>query len=105
MLLAKLLSKIFKKESGIVLIDYSGQKYICGRPKGDNPITLKLLKKNLNWKLILNPDLNFPVAYMNGDIVIENASLLEFLNLLFKNLGNNEITRTSYFFKKNFQFI
>ena len=105
MLLAKILSKIFKKESGIVLIDYSGQKYICGRPKGDNPIILKLLKKNLNWKLILNPDLNFPVAYMNGDIVIENASLLEFLNLLFKNLGNNEITRTSYFLKKNFQFI
>ena len=100
MLLAKILSKIFKKESGIVLIDYSGQKYICGRPKGDNPITLKLLKKNLNWKLILNPDLNFPVAYMNGDIVIENASLLEFLNLLFKNLGNNEITRMSYFLKK-----
>jgi len=100
MLLAKILSKIFKKESGIVLIDYSGQKYICGRPKGDYPITLKLLKKNLNWKLILNPDLNFPAAYMNGDIVIENASLLEFLNLFFKNLGNNEITRTSYFLKK-----
>ena len=100
MLLAKILSKIFKKESGIILIDHSGQKYICGKPKGDNPITLKLLKKNLNWKLILNPDLNFPVAYMNGDIEIENASLLEFLNLLFKNLGNNEITRTSYFLKK-----
>ena len=100
MLLAKLLSKIYKKESGIVLIDYSGQKYICGKPQGDNPVTLKLLKKNLNWKLILNPDLNFPVAYMNSDIVIENASLLEFLNLLFKNLGNDEITKTSYYFKK-----
>ena len=69
MLLAKLLSKIYKKEGGIVLSDYSGQKYICGRPRRDNPITLKLLKKNLNWKLILNPDLNFPVAYMNGDTV------------------------------------
>ena len=56
MLIAKVLSKIFKKESGIVLIDYSGQKYICGKPQGDNTITLKLLKKNLNWKLILNPD-------------------------------------------------
>ena len=40
---------------------------------------------------------------MKGDIVIENASLLEFLNLLFKNLGNNEITKI--FFKKNFYFI
>ena len=90
MLLAKLLSKIYKKEGGIVLTDYSNQKYICGRPRSDNPITLKLLKKNLNWKLILNPDLNFPEAYINGDIVIENASLLEFLNLTFKNLGNDE---------------
>ena len=75
MLLAKVLSKIFKKESGIVLIDYSGQKYICGKPKGDTPITLKLLKKNLNWKLIFNPDLNFPVAYMNGDIAVSYTHL------------------------------
>ena len=100
MLVAKLLSKIYTKEGGIILIDHSGQKFICGSPRRDNPITLKLLKKNLNWKLILNPDLNFPEAYMNGDIVIENASLLEFLNLTFKNLGNNEITRTSYYLKK-----
>ena len=90
----------FLKEGGIVLIDYSGQKYICVDPEGDNPITLKLRLKNLNWKLILNPDLNFPVAYMNGEVVIENASLLEFLNLLFKNLGNDEITKTSYYLKK-----
>ena len=46
MLLAKLLSKIFKK-NGIVLIDFEGQKYICGQPNLKNPLTLKLLKKNL----------------------------------------------------------
>jgi len=55
-MVAKLLSKIFKSE-GIILIDYSGQKYICGNPKKDKPITVKLLKRNLNYKLILNPDL------------------------------------------------
>ena len=38
MLLAKILSKIFKKESGIVLIDYSGQKYICGDLKEITPL-------------------------------------------------------------------
>ena len=100
MIVAKLLSQIFKKDDGIILIDHSGQKYICGKIKSNNPITLKLLKKNLNWKLILNPDLEFAEAYMRGDIIIENASLLEFLNLFFKNLGTNEITRTSYFLKK-----
>ena len=54
MMLARLLSKIYKK-NGIVLIDSQGQKYICGKPDLNKPVTLKLLKKNLNWKLIINP--------------------------------------------------
>ena len=69
MILAKLLSKIYKK-NGIVLIDSEGQKYICGKPDLKNPVTVKLTKKNLNWKLVLNPDLNFPEAYIRGEIQI-----------------------------------
>ena len=42
MLLARLLSKIFKKKNGIVLIDSQGQKYICGKPDLQNPLTMKL---------------------------------------------------------------
>ena len=90
MLVAKLLSKIFKND-GVILIDYSGQKYICGKPNLDKPLTIKLLKKNLSWKLVLNPDLNFPEAYMRGEIEFENGSLLDFLNMTFKNLGRREI--------------
>tara|TARA_Y100001970_G_scaffold212168_1_gene259077 strand:- start:181 stop:1389 length:1209 start_codon:yes stop_codon:yes gene_type:complete len=102
MLVARLFSKIFK-DDGIILVDYTGQKYICGNPKSNKPITVKLLKKNLNWKLIINPDLSFPEAYMNGDIVIENASLIEFLDLAFKNIGRKEITTSAYIIKKIFQ--
>jgi len=91
MLLAKLISKIFSKKSGIILIDSEGQKYICGKPDLHKPFTLKLLKKDLNWKLLLNPDLNFPEAYMRGEIEFENCSLLDFLNLTFENLGRGEI--------------
>ena len=83
MLFARLLSKIYKKK-GIVLIDSQGQKYICGKPDLQKPLTLKLLKKDLNWKLVLNPDLNFPEAYIRGEIQIENASLLHFLNMIFE---------------------
>ena len=101
---AKLFNKIYKS-GGIILIDYSGQKYICGNPKKDKPILVKLMKKNLNWKLILNPDLAFPEAYMNGDIIIENASLREFLDLTFKNLGRGEITLTGYMTKKILHFL
>jgi len=90
MLVAKLLSEIYKK-SGIILIDSSGQKYICGTPDLKKPLTMKLLKKDLNWKLVINPDLNFPEAYMRGEIQFENGSLLDFLNLTFENLGKKEI--------------
>jgi len=99
MLVAKLFSKIYKK-GGIVLEDHSGQKYICGKPNFNNPLTLKILNKKLNWKLLINPDLSFPEAYMKGEIKISNGSLLDFLNLTFENLGRGEINKSGYFIKK-----
>ena len=50
MMLARLLSKIYKK-NGIVLIDAGGQKYICGKPELNNPITIKLLKKKFKLEI------------------------------------------------------
>ncbi|MDC0344423.1 class I SAM-dependent methyltransferase [Pelagibacteraceae bacterium] len=102
-LVAKLFDKTLK-EGGIILIDSSGQKFICGRPDKKKPVIVKLLKKNLNWKIILNADLAFPEAYMNGDLIIENSSLAEFLNLIFKNVGRKEITFTTHVVKRLFHF-
>jgi len=102
MILAKVFSNIYK-ESGIILIDSKGQKYICGNPRKDNPTTVKLLKENLNWKLILDPEIVFPEAYMRGEIIIENASLKEFLMDLVKNLGRREVNSASYISKRIFQ--
>jgi len=102
MILARVFSNIYR-ESGIILIDSKGQKYICGNPRKDNPVTVKLLKKNLNWKLILDPELEFPEAYMRGEIIIENASLKEFLMDLVKNLGRREVNSASYISKRIFQ--
>ena len=104
MILAKVLSKIYKKD-GIILEDSTGQKYIIGKPKKDNPITLKLLKDNLKWKLVLDPEIEFPEAYMRNEIEIKNGSLEKFLMSLVKNLGREEITTASYFSKKIFSII
>ena len=104
MLLARILAKIYK-EDGIIISDSKGQKYICGSPRKNNPITLKILEDNLKWKLIIDPEIEFPEAYINGNIIIENASLKEFLMQLVKNLGRNEITSASYMSKKIFQAI
>ena len=102
MILARVFSNIYK-EGGIILIDSNGQKYICGNPKKDNPVTVKLLKENLNWKLVLDPEIEFPEAYMRNEILIENASLKEFLMDLVKNLGRREVNSASYISKKIFQ--
>ena len=45
MILARIFSRIYK-EGGIILVDAKGQKYICGSPRKEKPITLKLLKDN-----------------------------------------------------------
>ena len=102
MILARVFSNIYK-EGGIILIDSKGQKYICGNPRKDDPITIKLLKENLNWKLVLDPEIEFPEAYMRNEILIENASLKEFLMDLVKNLGRREVNSASYISKKIFQ--
>ena len=99
MLFARLLSKIFDKK-GIILIDSLGQKYICGKPDLKNPLTVKLLKKDLNWKLVLNPDWNFPEAYTRGEIEFENGSLIDFLNMTFENIGRKEINVSGYIMKQ-----
>ena len=99
MLFARLLSKIFKK-NGIILIDSQNQKYICGKPDLQNPLTLRLLKKDLNWKLVLNPDLNFPEAYIRGEIKIENGSLLDLFNMTFENIGRGEVNIYGHMYKR-----
>ena len=99
MLFARLLSKIFNKK-GIILIDSQGQKYICGKPDLTNPLTMKLLKKDLNWKLALNPDWNFPEAYTRGEIEFANGTLIDFLNMTFENIGQKEINAYGYIIKK-----
>ncbi len=103
MILARILSKIYNDHNGIILVDTDGQKYICGNPRKENPITIKLLKENLKWKLILDPEIEFPEAYMRNELVLENASLLEFLMDLLENLGRREITSASYVSKRIFQ--
>ncbi len=102
MILARVFSKIYK-DGGIILIDAKGQKYICGNPDRDKPVTIKLLKENLNWKLVLDPEIEFPEAYMRNEIIIENASLKDFLMDLVKNLGRREVNTSSYLFKRIFQ--
>ena len=112
MQLANFLNKIFKK-GGFILTDFYSRDYIIGNP-GNNPIRLKILKKNLHYKLLLHPDLYFGEAYTNGEIIVENGTLSEFLDLALMNIGREEFNffsflinrlRGSYRYLTNFNFI
>ena len=113
MQLARFLNKLFKKD-GFLLIDASLKKYIIGTPQKKDPIVLKILNKNLHYKLLFRPDLYFGEAYSNGEIKIENGTLTEFLDLALKNIGRGELNffsqlinklSGSYRYLTNFNFI
>ena len=90
MQLVSFLDKLFK-EDGFILIDANSKKYIIGSPKKEKPIKLKLLDKKLHYKLLFYPDLYFGEAYTEGTLEIENGSLTDFLEIMMKNIGRNEI--------------
>ena len=99
MLLARFLSKTFKK-GGIILIDSKGQKYICGNPDQKKPLTLKLFKKDLNWKLLIHPELYLGEEYFKHNLDIENGSMYDFLCLCLQNIGRGEVNTYSTILNK-----
>ena len=75
---------------------------------GIPPLTVEQIKPYMEqihqeWKLVLDPEIEFPEAYMRNEIEIKNGSLEEFLMSLVKNLGREEITTASYLSKKLFE--
>ena len=99
MYLASFLNKVFKKD-GFILVDYHDKEYIIGSPKKKIPIKVKILNQKLHYKLLFHPDLYFGEAYTDGDIIIENGSLTDFLDLALMNFGRNELNVFSYFINK-----
>ena len=113
MQLARFFNNVFKKD-GFILVDANSKKYIIGNPVKKKPIVLKILDKKLHYKLLFRPDLYFGEAYSEGNIIIENGTLTEFLDLALMNIGRNELNffsqtinrlTGSYRYLTNFNFI
>ena len=85
---------------GFELVDANSKKYVIGNPIREKPIVLKLLDQKLMQKLLINPDLYFGEAYMNGSLVIENGTITEFLDLAFRNIGRGDINFYGTIIKK-----
>ena len=99
MSLISFLNNLFKQD-GFELIDSNSKKYVIGSPTKDKPIVIRFLDQKLMQKLLINPDLYFGEAYMNGSLVIENGTLTDFLDLAFKNIGRGNINSYGAVIKK-----
>ena len=99
MSLISFLNNLFKQD-GFELIDSNSKKYVIGNPTKDKPIVIRFLDQKLMQKLLINPDLYFGEAYMNGSQVIENGTLTDFLDLAFKNIGRGNINSYGAVIKK-----
>jgi cyclopropane-fatty-acyl-phospholipid synthase len=99
MQLVRFLNKLFKKD-GFLLIDAYSKKYIIGSPTNRSPIIVKILNKELHYKLLFRPDLYFGEAYCDGDILIENGTLTDFLDIALMNIGRGELNFFSHLINK-----
>ena len=98
MQLARFLNNVFTK-GGFILTDANQKDFIIGDP-GKNPINVKILDSKLHYKLLFHPDLYFGEAYTDGEIIIENGTLTDFLDLALMNIGRREFNFFSYFLNK-----
>ncbi len=99
MSLISFLNNLFKHD-GFELIDSNSKKYVIGNPTKEKPIVIRFLDQKLMQKLLINPDLYFGEAYMNGSLQIENGTLTDFLDLAFKNIGRGNINSYGAVIKK-----
>ena len=78
-MLINLLSKL-NFDGTLIIVDHKNNKYKFG---SSNPIVkIKLVNKSIERKLFLNPSLYIGEAYMNKELLIEQGSIEDFINLV-----------------------
>ncbi len=78
-MLYRVLNKI-RLDGTLEIIDYKNNQHIFGN---SNPyVKIKLLNKSIERKLFLNPGLHIGEAYMNKELIIEQGSIEDFINLI-----------------------
>ena len=88
MLFTGLLQKMFR-EGALRYIDARGETHLIG--DGSPPVcSLRATRPGLDVHLITKPALRVPEALMNGDLVIEDGTLYDFLDLASRNLRHLE---------------
>ncbi|WP_420348997.1 class I SAM-dependent methyltransferase [Pelagibius sp.] len=91
MLFQKLMQKVVEK-GNLRIIDASGRTFDCGDGSGRR-CTMRLHKRLLDYKLVLNPPLYLGEAYMDGDITLDEGTLRDFIAMMARNYEQLESNR------------
>ena len=82
-------------EDGFILETSDKKNYTIGKPIKKQPIKLKLKNKSIEYGLLSFPDFYFGKGYTDGDIIIEDGTISEILDIALKNIGRKDISKFS----------
>lgn len=74
------------QKGNLTVIDPQGAAMLYGDGSG-TPITIRIHDRATLWRLLFDPQLEAGDAYMDGRLTVEQGTLYDFLELLFRSLG------------------
>lgn len=96
MLLARLLPRIIRI-GRLELIDATGGRHVANGSPGPS-VAIRLHDRALHWKLLVNPRLHLPEAYMDGALTIEHGDIYDLIEILARNdammIADNKLWRS-----------
>jgi cyclopropane-fatty-acyl-phospholipid synthase len=64
----------------------AGSTFSCGDGTG-TPVAIRFASSAAEWRTLIDPELRLGEVYMDGDLVVEQGSIAEFLDLVVRNLS------------------
>ena len=86
MLYSRLMKRVFRV-GRIDVIDANGDLHQFGKEDGTPTIVLRLHDKSLHRRLYFDPYLSIGEAYMDGTLTFESGTVVDFIDLFGRNIG------------------
>jgi cyclopropane-fatty-acyl-phospholipid synthase len=67
-----------------------GKTFTCGDGTG-TPVAIRFATRAAEWRVLIDPELRFGEAYMDGEVVVEQGSIADFLDIAVKNLSRTRL--------------
>ena len=96
----KYLSKIFRsavRDGRLTLVGTDGKEAEFGGQGPGPEVRIRLTDPCLDWKIFLNPELKAAEAVMNGQLVVEEGTIHDFIELFFVNKRQFDLNPSQIF--------